>query len=124
MKTTIAQLNFQVGNFELNVSKIIDAAQQAVNENADLVVFSELSICGYPARDFLTYEQFVEECNNALNRIAAANLNVGILVGAPVVNIAEKGKKLFNAAVFIHEGKVQQVFHKTLLPTYVLFGSK
>lgn len=121
MKTTIAQLNFQVGNFELNVSKIIDAAQQAVNENADLVVFSELSICGYPARDFLTYEQFVEECNNALNRIAAANLNVGILVGAPVVNIAEKGKKLFNAAVFIHEGKVQQVFHKTLLPTYDVF---
>jgi len=105
----------------LNVSKIIDAAQQAVNENADLVVFSELSICGYPARDFLTYEQFVEECNNALDRIAAANLNVGILVGAPVVNIAEKGKKLFNAAVFIHEGKVKQVFHKALLPTYDVF---
>ncbi|HRN95103.1 MAG TPA: NAD+ synthase [Chitinophagales bacterium] len=121
MKITIAQLNFQVGNFELNVSKIIDAAQQAVNENADLVVFSELSICGYPARDFLTYEQFVEECNNALDRIAAANLNVGILVGAPVVNIAEKGKKLFNAAVFIHEGKVKQVFHKALLPTYDIF---
>lgn len=121
MKITIAQLNFQVGNFELNVSKIIDAAQQAVNENADLVVFSELSICGYPARDFLTYEQFVEECNNALDRIAAANLNVGILVGAPVVNIAEKGKKLFNAAVFIHEGKVKQVFHKALLPTYDVF---
>lgn len=121
MKITIAQLNFQVGNFELNVSKIIVAAQQAVNENADLVVFSELSICGYPARDFLTYEQFVEECNNALDRIAAANLNVGILVGAPVVNIAEKGKKLFNAAVFIHEGKVKQVFHKALLPTYDVF---
>lgn len=121
MKITIAQLNFQVGNFELNVSKIIDAAQQAVNENADLVVFSELSICGYPARDFLTYEQFVEECNNALDRIAAANLNVGILVGAPVVNIAEKGKKLFNAAVFIHEGKVKQLFHKALLPTYDVF---
>lgn len=121
MKITIAQLNFQVGNFELNVSKIINAAQQAVNENADMVVFSELSVCGYPARDFLTYEQFIEECNNALHRIAAANLSVGILVGSPVVNNAEKGKKLFNAAVFIYEGKIKQVSHKTLLPTYDVF---
>lgn len=121
MKITLAQLNFHVGNFEHNTSKIIDAAQKAVAENADLIVFSELSVCGYPARDFLNYPHFITQCQESLNKIAAANLNIGILVGSPIKNPVLEGKDLFNAAVFIHEGKIKQVFHKTLLPTYDVF---
>jgi NAD+ synthase (glutamine-hydrolysing) len=121
MKITLAQLNYHVGNFELNTSKIIKASEKAVLENADLIVFSELCVCGYPARDFLNYPHFIAECEKSLQRIADAQLNIGILVGAPVKNPIIEGKDLFNAAVFIYEGKMQQVFRKTLLPTYDVF---
>ncbi len=121
MKITLAQLNFHVGNFESNTAKIIAASKQAVAAGADLIVFSELSICGYPARDFLNYPHFIAQCQQALQQIANANINIGILVGAPVPNTVPQGKDLYNAAVFIHEGVIKQVFHKTLLPTYDVF---
>ena len=62
MKIALAQLNYHVGNFESNTNKIIDAIKKAENDHCDLIVFSELAICGYPPLDLLEREEFVEQC--------------------------------------------------------------
>jgi Predicted amidohydrolase len=69
MKIAIAQYNFHVGNFEANTQKIISAIQKAEALQADLVVFSELCICGYPARDFLEFSDFIAQCELAIQGI-------------------------------------------------------
>ncbi len=121
MQIALAQLNYHVGNFEANTSKIIQAIKDAEAANAALVVFSELCVCGYPARDFLNYPHFIEQCEKAVNTIAAATGSVAVLIGAPVRNPVVEGKDLFNAALLLQHGKVQKVFHKTLLPNYDVF---
>jgi NAD+ synthase (glutamine-hydrolysing) len=121
MKVALAQLNYHIGNFEENSEKIIAEIKKGSAEGADLVVFSELAICGYPPRDFLEFEDFIKKCDAAIEKIAAHCQSVSALVGAPIKNNASKGKPLFNAAYFLAEGKIQKVFKKTLLPTYDIF---
>ena len=121
MKIALAQLNYHVGNFSSNTQKIISAIHDAEKLNADLVVFSEQSICGYPARDFLEFEDFLSQCNNAIAEIAKHTDKVAVLIGCPRKNPVKEGKDLFNSAFFIHEGEVKQVIDKTLLPTYDVF---
>ncbi len=121
MKIALAQLNYHVGNFEANTSKIISAIQKAEQEKADLIVFSELAICGYPPRDFLEFEEFIAECEKNIRLIAQHCHKVAAIVGAPTRNNNQRGKKLYNSAYFLHEGKVADVFHKTLLPNYDIF---
>ena len=121
MQIAIAQLNYHVGNFEENTSKIIAAIQKAEREGADLIVFSELAICGYPPRDFLEFEEFINECAKHIEKIAGHCKNIAAIVGAPSKNTAARGKKLFNSAYFICDQKVAAVVHKTLLPTYDIF---
>ncbi len=95
--------------------------RKAKAQGADLVVFSELAVSGYPPQDLLEYSRFIEECERAIRQLAAESDQIGILVGAPSRNPESTGKKLHNSAFFLHEGKVKQVFHKTLLPTYDIF---
>jgi len=121
MRIALAQLNYHVGNFEANTSKIISAIHKAENEKADLVVFSELAICGYPPRDFLEFEEFIEECKNSIDNIAKQCVNIAAIVGAPTKNNNARGKKLYNSAYFLYQGKVQEIVHKTLLPNYDIF---
>lgn len=121
MKIALAQLNYQVGNFEANTQKIIAAVQQAEKQQADIVVFSELCICGYPARDFLEFNDFIAQCKLAIEQIAMHTHRVAALVGAPRKNPKPEGKDLFNSAYFLYEGKVQHITDKTLLPTYDVF---
>ena len=121
MKIALAQLNYHVGNFEANTSKIISAIQKAEQEKADLIVFSELAICGYPPRDFLEFEEFIAECEKNIRLIAQHCHKVAAIVGAPTRNNNQRGKKLYNSAYFLHEGKVADVVHKTLLPNYDIF---
>lgn len=121
MKIALAQQNYHIGNFEANTQKIIDAIQAAKNEGADLVVFSELSICGYPPRDFLEFNDFIKKSHSSLEAIAKACVNIGALVGSPSVNPNKEGKDLFNSAYLCYDGKVQDSVHKTLLPTYDIF---
>lgn len=120
MKIALAQLNYHIGNFEANTEKIIQTASMAEIQGAELVVFAELSIPGYPARDFLEFEDFINRCELASRKIAEAVPNIGVIVGSPVKNTTGKGKPLFNAALFIYEGQVQ-VFRKGLLPNYDVF---
>ena len=121
MKITLAQLNYHTGNFELNTQKILDAINKAKLENADLVVFSELSVCGYPPRDFLEFNDFINLCNESVQLIAKQCVGIAAIVGAPTVNPKVEGKDLYNSAYFLADGKVQQIIHKTLLPNYDVF---
>ncbi|TAE72477.1 MAG: NAD+ synthase [Bacteroidetes bacterium] len=121
MKIWIAQQNYHIGNFEANTQKIIAAIQQAEAAGAQLVLFSELCICGYPPRDFLEFENFLEQCTQSLEALLPYTKNIGVLVGAPAKNTQPLGKDLFNAAYYLYQEKIQQVIHKTLLPTYDVF---
>lgn len=121
MKISLAQQNYHIGNFEENTKKILAAIAKAKEEQSDIVVFSELSICGYPPRDFLYFNDFIEKCYDSLNRIAGAADGIAVLVGAPHRNPVVEGKELFNAAFFLADKKIQQVIHKTCLPTYDVF---
>jgi NAD+ synthase (glutamine-hydrolysing) len=121
MKIFLAQQNYHIGNFESNTRKIISAIQKAKQEGGDLVVFSELCICGYPPRDFLYFNDFIEKCYNSLNEIKAYADGIAVLVGAPDRNVIVSGKDLFNAAYFLEAKEIRQVIHKTCLPTYDVF---
>ncbi|HUR09913.1 MAG TPA: NAD+ synthase [Flavitalea sp.] len=121
MKIALAQQNYHIGNFDANTDKMIAAIQRAEKEGADLVVFSELSICGYPPRDFVEFEDFINRCYKAVDKVAAYTGRVGVIVGCPVRNPVKEGKDLFNAAWLLYEKKVQSIVHKTLLPTYDVF---
>ncbi|MBS0026354.1 NAD+ synthase [Chitinophaga sp. 22321] len=121
MNIILAQQNYHIGNFEKNIAKIIEGINAAKAQGADLVVFSELCVCGYPPRDFLEFEDFIAQSYHAIDVIKAHTKDIAVLVGAPARNPQREGKDLFNAAWFLYEGEVKQVVHKTLLPTYDVF---
>lgn len=121
MKIFLAQQNYHIGNFESNTQKIIDAVNEAKKQGGDLIVFSELAVCGYPPRDFLEFDDFIRQCLDAINKIAAEADSIGVIVGGPSRNSRIEGKDLFNSAYLLYDGKVQGVAHKTLLPTYDIF---
>ena len=121
MKITLAQQNYNVGNFEDNTAKIIDAIQKAKQESADLILFSELCVCGYPPRDFVEFNDFINKCYKAIDDIKQHADNIAVLIGSPARNSNTQGKRLFNAAFFLYEKAVITEIHKTLLPTYDVF---
>lgn len=121
MKIALAQLNYQIGNFELNTKKIIESLEKGKAEGADLVVFAELALCGYPPRDFLEFDEFIELCENSAQEIAAHTQDIACIIGLPVKNPQVAGKDLFNAAYFIEKGEVKAVIKKALLPNYDIF---
>jgi NAD+ synthase (glutamine-hydrolysing) len=121
MKIALAQQNYHIGNFEANTQKIITAIKEAKTLGADLIVFSELSVCGYPPRDFLEFDDFIKKCRQAIDHIAEHADTIGVLVGAPERNPVREGKDLFNSAWLLYNSKVQAVVHKTLLPNYDVF---
>ena len=121
MKIVIAQQNYHIGNFEKNVQKIIEAITEAKSNKADLIVFSEMSICGYPAKDFLHFKDFIAQCYQGIDQIKQYADTIGVIVGGPDKNLKSKGKSLFNAAFFMYEKEVKNIVHKTCLPTYDIF---
>lgn len=121
MKIAIAQQNYHIGNFEDNTRKIMGAIQYAKSRKADLVIFSELSICGYPPRDFLEFDDFINECYKAIDIIKEQADTIGVIIGSPQRNPLKEGKDLFNAAWLLFDKKVVGVAHKTLLPNYDVF---
>jgi len=121
MKIALAQLNYHIGNFENNISKIIKAVKKAKQNKVDIVVFAELAVSGYPPRDFLEFTDFINKCENAIQQIAKECTGISAIIGAPSKNIEGKGKNLYNSAFFIADGKIQKIIHKTLLPNYDIF---
>ncbi|MBI1342988.1 MAG: NAD+ synthase [Terrimonas sp.] len=121
MKIALAQQNYHIGNFDDNRKKMIDAIVRAKREGADLVVFSELCICGYPPRDFLEFNDFINACYDSLDKIREYADTIGVLVGSPARNPVKEGKDLFNAVFLLYEKEIKGEVHKTLLPNYDVF---
>ncbi len=121
MKIALAQLNYHIGNFSENIGKMKTALARGRKEGADLVVFAELSVSGYPPRDFLEFNDFILSCDHALHELAGECTDIACIVGLPVQNKNPKGKPLFNAGAFIFDGKVQSLHYKSLLPNYDIF---
>ena len=121
MKIALAQLNYLIGDFDGNVNKILDYIGKARGGGADIVLFGELAVCGYPPRDFLEFNDFIARCSHSIEVIRDATEGIAVVFGAPVVNPDPEGKDLFNAAFFIADKEIIHVQHKTLLPTYDIF---
>jgi NAD+ synthase (glutamine-hydrolysing) len=121
MKIAIAQLNYHIGNFEGNLQKMLEATATAKEQGADIVVFGELAVTGYPPRDFLEFDDFINSSLDVVDSLAEAANGIAIVVGAPSRNPVIEGKDLYNSAYFLADGKIQQIEHKALLPTYDIF---
>ncbi|NHA05604.1 NAD+ synthase [Mucilaginibacter sp. HC2] len=121
MKIAIVQQNYHIGNFEHNRNKIVKAIEKAKSDQADLVVFSELCVCGYPPRDFLEFDDFIANCYESIELIKAHSNGIGVIIGSPQRNLIPEGKDLFNSAVFLHDKQIIGVANKSLLPTYDVF---
>jgi NAD+ synthase (glutamine-hydrolysing) len=121
MKIFLAQQNYHIGNFAANTAKILDGISKARSAHADLAVFTELCVCGYPPRDFLEFGDFIRQCEEAVLEISRHTAGIGVIIGAPARNTVAEGKDLYNAAWFLADGEVKSVIHKTLLPTYDVF---
>ena len=121
MKIFLAQQNYHIGNIEANTEKIIAAIETAKQQGGDIIFFSELSVCGYSPRDFLYFNDFIEKCYAAVDKIKLYADGIGVLIGAPHRNSKREGKDLFNAAYFLADKEIKQVIFKTCLPTYDVF---
>ena len=121
MRLGIAQLNTTVGDLAGNRRKILDAYAALVAQGAELVIFSELIVCGYPPRDLLFKRRFVPDVEASLREIAAAIGDTPALIGTVETNASGSGRPFYNAAAFCHQGKIAAVARKCLLPTYDVF---
>lgn len=122
MRIALAQINLHVGNFDHNLGKILKSVADAKAQKADLVVFPELSVCGYPPRDLLLSKAFISQCLKTVEAVAAACHGIGAIVGGPSPNNGPGGKSLYNTAFVLYDGRVQAMYHKGLLPTYDVFN--
>ncbi len=126
LRITLAQLNFTVGDIEGNVERMVSAARQAAREQADLVVFSELSLCGYYPGDMLdesAFQQRVTAGLAALQQASAGLPGLHWVVGAPTPTQGP-GKRLHNSLLVLHGGEVRLRYAKQLLPTYNIFDER
>lgn len=121
MKIFLTQQNYHIGNFEKNKEKIIEGINKAKAAKADLVLFSELCVCGYPPRDFVEFNDFINQCYQTIDEIKQHADTIGVIIGSPARNTQREGKDLFNAAFLLYEKEVKAEIHKTLLPTYDVF---
>lgn len=124
MKIWLAQLNPTIGDLQGNTAKIIDAIKQARKNKAELVLFSELVLCGYPPEDLLLLPHFMEEIENCLHKIIDETKDIIAIVGTPSLNPNHKEKRLFNSAAIIQDQTLLGYQHKALLPTYDVFYEK
>ncbi|WP_227501528.1 NAD+ synthase [Synechocystis sp. PCC 7509] len=125
MKIAIAQINPTIGDLAGNADQIRQFAQKAQQQNVSLLLTPELSLCGYPPKDLLLNASFINDITATLEKLAhELPQNMAVLVGCVQINDKSHqsgGKPLFNSAALLHQGKVEQVFHKRLLPNYDVF---
>ncbi|MDE3181113.1 MAG: NAD+ synthase, partial [Acidobacteriota bacterium] len=121
MKIALAQINTTVGDFAGNTERMINFASRALEERADLVVFPELAVCGYPPRDLIERPDFVERCESELARLARALPPIAVLTGSVRRSAAAQGKAAADVAALLSNGGVQADYAKGLLPFYDVF---
>jgi len=121
MKIALAQINTTVGDLRGNADKIVAFAERARTEGADLAVFPELAVTGYPPRDLVDREHFVDENLRALDSVVARVRGIRVLVGHIARNPSPRGMPVYNAASLASEGRIRAEHRKILLPTYDVF---
>jgi NAD+ synthase (glutamine-hydrolysing) len=121
MKIALGQTNMTVGALEQNARKILDFTARARAEGAEIVMFPEMAITGYPPKDLLEKAGFVEDNLKALQQITSQVEGITVVTGFVDPNPEREGKRLFNAAAIISNRKIISVYHKSLLPTYDVF---
>ena len=124
MKYFLCQIDPIVGDIDGNKNKILEYISKAREAKADLVIFPELAICGYPPEDLLDYPYFVKECLKATQDIADSCKGVHAIVGGIDLNPANQGRRLYNTAFVLKDGEIVHRIHKTLLPTYDIFTER
>ena len=121
MKIALGQINPTVGDFSGNAAKIIDFAQRAKSAEAGLILFPELSVCGYPPRDLVERPSFVARNRESAERIAAATTGIAVISGLVTPADSDTGKSAMNSAALLMDGKIAFLQSKMLLPTYDVF---
>ncbi len=121
LTVAVAQIDTTVGDFAGNVAKILAFGRRAEKAAADLVLFPELAVCGYPPRDLVERASFVTASERAADRIARAAGETTWLFGTLAANRATSGRRVFNAAVAARRGRRIALYRKRLLPTYDVF---
>lgn len=121
MKVRTQQLNPTIGDIESNTSAILKALKSAEAENIDLLILPELAVSGYPPMDLLERQAFLQSIYRANEKIVASSGDTAIIFGTVTPNMADYGRKCFNAALVAQRGNVIGEVHKTLLPTYDVF---
>ncbi len=121
MKIALCQIDPIIGNLEYNKQKIIAGYRKAVGAKADLAIFPELSLVGYPPLDLVEKKEFRSAVNKAAKEIASQTINVGLLFGAITEDDDKVGTDIHNSAILCFDGKIQFVQHKTLIPNYDVF---
>lgn len=123
LKIHLAQINFVVGDIDGNYQKIIQHYDIANEANCDLIIFSEMAICGYPCEDLWLKESFIKSCEDKIFELTnyAKNKNCAILIGAPIFDYENSKKVLRNSALLIDKGEIKNVIHKKTLPNYGVF---
>ena len=121
MRVALGQINPTVGDFAGNAAKIVDFAQRAQTAGAGLILFPELSVCGYPPRDLVERPSFVVHNRETAERIAAETRGIAVICGLVTPAQAETGKSVMNSAALLKDGRIAFLQSKMLLPTYDVF---
>ena len=121
MKIALGQINPTVGDFSGNAAKIIQFSQQARAAGAGLILFPELSVCGYPPRDLVERPSFVARNRESIEEIAAETSGIAVICGVVTPAKAETGKSVMNSAALLRDGRIEFIQSKMLLPTYDVF---
>ncbi len=124
MKIGLIQLNPVIGDFTSNGRVIKEWAAKAVAQGAEFLVFPALALCGYPPQDYLEHPEFIRQQNLLLQELIDAIQDVPVNLSAFTENPSRQGKKLFNAGILFHRGKILFTSHKKLLPTYDVFDEQ
>ncbi|MHB8931451.1 MAG: nitrilase-related carbon-nitrogen hydrolase, partial [Melioribacteraceae bacterium] len=122
MKIAVCQFNPIIGDLKGNSKKILSGYMRAVNDGAELVVFSELFLCGYPPLDLVEKKEFRNAVRNAATDIASQTNHVGLIFGTITEDYEDKiGTGVYNSAVLCYDGKIQFIQNKSLIPNYDVF---
>ncbi|MBS0607151.1 MAG: NAD+ synthase, partial [Verrucomicrobia bacterium] len=124
MRVVVAQLNPIVGDLEGNTQKIIQAIERAREREADIILFPELTLCGYPPEDLLLHPSFIDAQQRYLEMIIRSSARLMVVVGLVRRNTSQGEKPIFNSAAVIQDGVLIGYEDKRLLPTYDVFDER